>query len=191
MWIAVCLAVGAGAGEAATLNVCASGCQFSNVQSAIDAASPGDLILLRAGETFTGNLVLRAKSSSSTSYITIRSDAPLGDLPAVGVRLIPEGRAGANVSSGQLARLIGSPIDRAAPVIRTEPGAHHYQFQFLDIDGASSQGYYTLIALGQNSSSQNSSNAPHHLTFDRVYVHGDAEVGIQRGFALDGRISTS
>ena len=133
MLLAVCLAIGASATEAATLTVCASGCQFANLQGAIDAAAPGDLILLRAGETFTGNLILRAKSSTSTSYITIRSDAPLSSLPAVGVRLIPEGRAGANVGLSSLARLIGSPLDRAAPVIRTEPGAHHYQFQFVNI----------------------------------------------------------
>jgi regulation of enolase protein 1 (concanavalin A-like superfamily) len=182
--IAVTAANGA---EAANRTVCASGCQHTTVQGAIDAAAPGDVILLRAGQTFTGNIVLRAKSSTATAYITIRSDAADSMLPAPGVRLIPEGKSGANVTRGQLARLIGVASDRAAPVIRTEAGAHHYLLQFLDIDGVSSQGYYTLIALGENSTSQTLSNAPHHITFDRVYAHGHPTVGQQRGVALNGR----
>src|SRR6185369_12616435 len=70
--------------SAATLHVCASGCQFTNLQPAIDAAAPGDTILLRAGETFVGPFILRAKASS-TSWITIRSDAADSQLPAAGV----------------------------------------------------------------------------------------------------------
>ena len=54
------------------------------------------LLLLRAGETFVGNFILRAKSTSSTAFITIRSDAPDSRLPGDGVRLIPEGKPGAN-----------------------------------------------------------------------------------------------
>ena len=45
--------------EAATRRVCASGCDYRDLQQAIDAAAAGDTILLRAGETFTGHFVLR------------------------------------------------------------------------------------------------------------------------------------
>ena len=55
--------------SAATLRVCASGCTYTKLQSAIDAAQPGDTILLRAGETFVGNYTLRDKGSS-TAFIT-------------------------------------------------------------------------------------------------------------------------
>ena len=55
--------------KAATRTVCSSGCQYSGVQAAIDAAVPGDTILLRAGQTFVGNYVLRNKNTSSTLLI--------------------------------------------------------------------------------------------------------------------------
>src|SRR5204863_2191523 len=72
--------------SAATLHVCASGCEFTKLQPAIDAAAPGDAILLRAGETFVGPFILKAKPAS-TSWITIRSDAADSQLPPDGVRL--------------------------------------------------------------------------------------------------------
>lgn len=149
--VLLCLFCAATAAAAGDRSVCASGCQYSSLRAAIDAATPGDRILLRAGETFTGNFVLRAKSSTATAYITIRSDAPDSTLPETGVRLIPEGKPNTNVTRSQLARLVGSASDRAAPVIRTEAGAHHYRLQFLDVDGAASEGYYTLVALSENS----------------------------------------
>src|SRR5689334_3013032 len=58
---------------AATTTVCASGCMYSDLQAAINAAVAGDTLLLRAGETFHGNFILPAKSG--TAWITIRSDA--------------------------------------------------------------------------------------------------------------------
>src|SRR4051794_26298910 len=129
----VCVGALSGAAEAATRTVCASGCDYSNLQTAINDAVGGDVVLLRAGETFVGNFILRSKSSSSTSFITIRSDAPDSSLPADGVRLIPEGKPGANVTSSALPRLLGQGgAYKSTAVIRTEPGAHHYRLQFLD-----------------------------------------------------------
>ena len=107
------------AASAATLRVCASGCTYKTLQPAIDAAQPGDTILLRAGETFVGNFKLRDKGSS-TSFITIRSDAPDSSFPAAGVRLVPEGRTGANTARSALARLVGAGgAYKSTPVIRT------------------------------------------------------------------------
>jgi len=93
--------------SAATITVCSSGCAYSSLQSAINAAQPGDTILLRAGQTFVGNYLLPAKSSSSTAYITIRSDAADSSLPNASTRLVPSGRSGANTSTSLLARLVG------------------------------------------------------------------------------------
>ncbi|HVG31795.1 MAG TPA: hypothetical protein VM911_01885, partial [Pyrinomonadaceae bacterium] len=57
--------------RAATLTVPAGG----DLQSAINAAQPGDTILLEAGASFIGPFTLTAKSSPNTdsSYITIRT----------------------------------------------------------------------------------------------------------------------
>src|SRR4051794_11477053 len=82
--------------DAATRTVCASGCMYTSLQTAVSAALRGDTLLLRAGETFAGNIVLPNKSGAGS--ITIRSDAPDAQLPAAGVRLVPSGRTGANTA---------------------------------------------------------------------------------------------
>ena len=181
----VCVCALLGRVEAATRTVCSSGCQYSNVQNAIDDAVPGDVILLRAGQTFTGNLTLRAKSSTSTSFITIRSDAPASSLPADGVRLVPEGKPGANVSRSALARIVGYGGSwKSVPVIKTDPGAHHYRLQFLHVDGVANLGYGTLVALGENQTSN--SAAARSIVLDRVYLSGHPTKGMKRGIAVNG-----
>src|SRR5688572_12426804 len=127
-------------GDAATIRVCASGCNFATLQPALDAAVPGDTILLRAGETFVGNFVLRAKPAS-TAWITIRSDAGDSLLPDDGVRLVPSGRPGANTSRSLLPRLLGQGgVFQETPVLLTAAGAHHYLLKFLEIDGSANLG---------------------------------------------------
>lgn len=184
----VCILAVTSLSEASTRRVCASGCAYTNLQTAIDEAQPGDEILLRAGETYVGHFVLKAKDAGATAFITIRSDASDASLPAAGRRLVPEGKPGANTARAALARLVGrTGTYRAIPVIQAELGAHHYRLQFLDVDGISSEGYYTLVELGKNSTSQTLANAPHHIVLDRVYLHGHPQAGIQRGVALNGR----
>jgi len=189
VWLLVCALLVAAHAEAANRTVCRSGCQYSNLQYAIDDAVPGDVILLRAGETFTGNFVLRAKSSTATAYITIRSDAADSALPASGVRLVPPGKSGANVASGVLARLVGNGgTYKSTPVIRTASGAHHYRLEFLEVDGTANVGYETLVQLGENTSNQTTTSAsPHDIVIDRVYLHGHTSKGMKRGIALDCR----
>src|SRR5215475_2224135 len=63
-------------GQTITVNV------GGNLQSALNQARPGDVIMLQAGATFTGNFVLPNKSGSS--WIIIRSDAADAALPQPG-----------------------------------------------------------------------------------------------------------
>jgi hypothetical protein len=173
--------------EAANRTVCASGCQYSNLQAAIDAAAPGDTILLRAGQTFVGNVILRNKNTSSTQFITIRSDAPDGDLPRAGVRLIPEGKPGANTARSKLARLVGSGGTlKSTAVLRTADGAHHYRLQFLEIDGTANVGYETLVFFGSPNVTALSA-VPHSIVMDRVWMHGHPTLGMKRGLQLHSR----
>jgi hypothetical protein len=172
------------ANAATTRRVCASGCTYTDPQAAIDAAVPGDTILLRAGETFIGHFILRNKTG--TAQILIRSDAPDSDLPAAGVRLVPANRPGGTTPLSKLARLRGKGGTwRTTPLIRTENGAHNYRLQFLDIDGIAQEGYETLMALGNNTSQTTTSLAPRALVLDRLYVHGDPARGQKRCLALD------
>jgi hypothetical protein len=166
---------------AATLRVCSSGCQFSGLQPALDAAAPGDTILLAAGQTFVGPFILRAKPGGS-AWITIRSDAPDSLLPADGVRLVPMGRPGGNTPRELLPRLIGqSGPHVTTPVLRTDPGAHHYVLKFLEVDGSANLGFETLIAIGENSTAP----VAYDFVIDRVYAHGHPSKGQKRGLALN------
>jgi hypothetical protein len=166
--------------RAATLTVCASGCAYTDIQPAIDAAQYGDTILLRAGQTFVGHYKLRAKSG--TGWITIRSDASVAQLPPAGTRLIPAGRSGANTSLSLLARIVGrGGLYKTTPLLRTEPGAHGYRIQYIDFDGVAQLGYETLIMLGDDTAA-----APaYDLALEHVYIHGHKYKGQKRGIALN------
>src|SRR5690349_19020744 len=95
--------------HAATIVVPASG----DLQAALDAAQPGDVITLEPNATYTGNFVLPNKGDA-TDYITIRSAAPDAALPEAGVRMTP-------AYAAQLPK-IKSPNAFAA--VQTAPGAH-------------------------------------------------------------------
>jgi hypothetical protein len=178
--VLVCLLWGIDA-EAATLRVCSSGCQFSSLQAAIDAAALGDTILLAAGQTFVGPFILRAKPAGS-QWITIRSDTSDSLLPAAGVRLVPSDRPGGNTPRHLLARLVGQGGALiTTPVVRTAPGAHHYILKFLEIDGSAMAGFETLISFGDNQAT----GVPSDLVIDRVYAHGHPSKGQKRGIALN------
>ena len=179
---AFALLVGAAApASAATRTVCASGCSYTNLQAAIDAAVYGDVILLRAGQTYRGHYVLRAKSGSGV--IEIRSDASSG-LPPAGTRLVPSDRPGGNTSRSLLPRLVGlGDRYKTMPLISTEPGAHGYLLRFLEFDGEAHLGYETLIQIGEDTTV----TPPYDITFDRVYIHGDRYRGQKRGITLNAR----
>ena len=174
----------AGSADAATLTVCRSGCGYSSFQAALNAATPGDTILLRAGETFVGNFTLPAKGSS-TAFITIRSDAADSQLPPDGVRLVPSDRSGSNTSRSLLPRLLGQGgVYKTTPVLRTAAGAHHYLLKFVEIDGSASEGYETIVRLGDDKAD---TAIAHDIVMDRVYVHGHRYRGQKRGITLNGQ----
>ena len=179
---AVCLSAGLVMdATAATRTVCASGCSYNSIQAAIDAASYGDVILLRAGETFVGHYTLRAKSGSG--WIEIRSDAPDSSLPSAATRLVPSDRGG-STPRNRLARLVGrGDRYKTAPIIRTEPGAHGYVIRFVEVDGEAQLGYETLVQVGEDTTA----TPPYDITFDRVYIHGHPYKGQKRGVTLNGR----
>jgi Carbohydrate binding module (family 6) len=155
----------------ATLTVTTGG----SLQAAIDAAQPGDTIVLQAGATFTGPFTLRAKNG--TAYITIRSSTADSLLPPAGTRITP-------AHSSLLAKIRPGASGSA---IRTVPGASYWRLQFLEILPSSSTSGTTLVEFGSaGTSSQSSlSQVPHHLVIDRCYVHGNPSYGYRRGLALN------
>jgi hypothetical protein len=149
-----------------------------SLQSALNAAQPGDVIMLEAGATFLGNFTLPVKGGSNV--ITIRSSAPDTVLPGAGTRITPAFSA--------LLPKIQSP--NTAPALATAPGTHHWRLQFLEF-GANQYGYGEIIQLGDGSSAQNQlSQVPYEIVVDRAYVHGDPTIGQKRGIALNARAVT-
>src|SRR5438445_4096692 len=123
----------------ATLFVPAGG----NLQAALDAAHPGDVVTLQAGATFTGPFTLPA--NAGTSWIIVRSAAPDTSLPAAGVRIDP--------SYAPVLPKIVSP--GPAPALQTAPGAHHFRFIGVEFTVAPAVALnYGLVALGDGSAAQ-------------------------------------
>jgi PKD repeat protein len=169
------LACGVVSAEAATIYVGEGG----NLQEALDAAQPGDTILLQEGAEFVGNFVLPAKTGEG--WIIVRTSAPDGVLPADGVRIHP-------AHAPLLARLRSSMLDTA--VLRTAPGAHHWDIRFLEF-GANPSGAGDIIQLGDGSSAQNAlAMVPHDIVLNHVYVHGDPLVGQKRCIAINAAYVT-
>ena len=167
---AVCLAAGAAASaEAATLTVSSGG----SLQAALNAAKPGDTIVLQAGATFTGNYVLPVKTG--TSYITVRSSLLA---PGAGVRVTP-------TSAAPLAKIKAAGT---LPAIRTAAGAHHWRLQLLEIIG-NDAGVGEVVRLGTGAETTTSSH-PRLITIERAYIHGHPTRGAKRGVALNSGNTT-
>ena len=163
-----------GAGSQATITVRAG----EDLQAAIDEAQFGDTIVVEAGATYTGPLHLRDKgvgTGHDADYITIRTS----DLTGIA-------REGERVNPSQQARSmprIVSPNEQAA--VNTEPQAHHYKFVGLEFAPAPNAKYvYNLIDLGEGNYTS-LAQFPHHLVFDRCYVHSTGLNRARRGFALN------
>jgi hypothetical protein len=145
-----------------------------DLQKAINDAQPGDVILLQAGATFSGNFTLPKKSG--TGWITIRTSAQ--DLPPEGGRIGP-------VHASRLAKIM-SP--NGSPAIQTAPGAavSHYRLMGLEVTFATSGWNSGLVVFGDGTSGQSSlSQVPHDLVLDRSYVHGHPGRPITRCVVLN------
>ncbi len=161
--------------NAATLTVGPGG----NLQTAINAAKPGDTIVLTAGATYTGTFTLPVPPAGS-GFITIRTAAD-SRLPAPGKRIQPAVHASllAKIRSGN-----------TSPAIVTAPGAHHWRLELLEI-GPNPAGGDDMIRLGRGGSDQTTLDVvAHDLVIDRCYIHGDPLTAQKRGIALNSASTT-
>jgi hypothetical protein len=153
---------------AATHTVPAGG----DLQAALNAARAGDVIVLAAGATYTGNF--RLPVTSGDRFITIRTGGGR-QLPAAGTRIDP--------THAPLLAKLQSPNTSAA--LATAPGAHHWRIELVEFL-ANAKGMGDIIRLGDGGSAQTDlAHLPRHLVLDRVYIHGDPAVGQKRGIALN------
>ncbi len=168
--LSLALLASAKTSEATTFTVNAGG----DLQAAINAAQPGDTILLQAGATFTGNYKLPAKGGST--YITIRSAAADSSLPAAGVRITP----------GYASLLPKIRATSNGPAMKVMSGATYWRLMFLEFLPSSSTTAANLVEFGGAGTGQSTLSAvPQHLIMDRCYLHGDPAYGQRRGLSLN------
>jgi len=151
-----------------------------DLQGAIRNARFGDTILLQAGATFTGPLMLPDKGAGTgtdADYITIRT-ANLSGISAEKERVKPD---------SSMARIVAPG---SSPAIATQEQAHHYKFIGVEFAPAQNSDHiYNLIDLGA-SDYRSILQFPHHLVFDRCYVHSTGLNKARRGFALNSGETT-
>jgi len=144
------------------------------LQVVINAAQPGDVIVLTAGVTYTGNFTLPNQSGSGWIYIV---SSALASLPAPGTRVTP-------AVAAFMPKIVTSNL---MPAILTAQGAHHYRFVGIEITTtwASTSGSNFGLVQIDTSSPSSVDQLPHHFTFDRCYIHGTVSGNVRRGIAMN------
>jgi hypothetical protein len=150
-----------------------------DLQAALHAAQPGDVIELQAGATFTGNFILPRKPG--TDWIHIRSSAH-ALLPRPGTRVFP--------AHASLMPRIETP--NRTPAITTAAAAHHFRFVGIELTARGdtrSKGPYSdnnVVYLESQGGQTALGQVPTDIVFDRCYVHGTRTGNVRRGIAMNG-----
>jgi len=145
-----------------------------DLQAALDAAGPGDEIVLDAGATFTGNFTLPATAAGDP--IVVRS-SDLADLPPEGQRVSP-------ADAADMPR-IESPDNLGA--VTTEAGASEWRFVGIEFGVAPAVPLNTgIVRLGDGSETRKE-DLPSDIVVDRCWLHGNPTADARRGVALNGR----
>jgi hypothetical protein len=149
-----------------------------DLQAALRLARLGDTIVLPAGAIYTGPIILPFKgpgTGTAADYITIRT-SDLSGISAEGERIKPA------LHARRMPKIV-APREKAA--VATEPGAHHYKFIGVEfLPGANASYVYNVVDLG-SSDYTSTAQSPHHLVFDRCYIHSTGLNRARRGFALN------
>lgn len=154
-----------------------------NLQAAINAAQPGDVIALANGATFAGTFTLPNKNTTSTKWITIRP-ANTSGLPPEGSRMTP-----AIAASAQLPIVLATTNLGA---FNTLLGAHHYRIIGLEISVTpTNSGNTGLIRFGDGGGGGQTSLplVAHDLVLDRVFLHGTTTQNVRRAVSLQSATS--
>jgi hypothetical protein len=143
-----------------------------NLQAAINAAQPGDTLMLEAGATFSGPIVLPVTAGSD--WIVIRTSTPDSGFVAPGMRVSP-------AHAPQMAKLVAG-----STVVTVAPGAHHFRLIGLEI--TATPGSYANAMIDLTVQTTTAADLAHDIVIDRVYLHADP-VGGRRGVALNSKSS--
>src|ERR1700757_753702 len=161
---------------------------MASLQSALNSARCGDTILLQAGATFQGTVVLPAKNCDDSHWIILRTSAPDSALPPEGTRLTPcyagvtslPGRPSfACSSSRNVLAKIAFPGTGSGPIVLAD-GATHYRLIGLELTRTAPKAIVYNLVINQSGGTND------HIVIDRSWLHGTAHDETQRGVALVG-----
>lgn len=146
----------------------------TELQLALNAASLGDVIILRAGDTFTGNFTLTSRSGTGWLYII---SSELASLPAEDTRVTPE-------DAVNMPKLT-SPTE-LNPVLIIEPGVENCRFVGIELttDYASTASVqYGLVRVGWDNVNAGLliGDPANNIVLDRCFVHGTSTGNIRDG----------
>lgn len=139
-----------------------------SVQTAIDDAAYGDVIVLQAGSTYTGKFTLPNRGGGSAYTYIVSSACPeIGGtgLPAAGTRVTG--------NSGMAAILCPGTGGYYTPAVYADNGADHFRFIGIEFTAPinSVNPCYWMIQFGDNSTIVTATDIPSHMIVDRCYVH--------------------
>jgi hypothetical protein len=151
----------------ATIKVAAGG----DLQAAFNRAKPGDTIALPAGAEFVGNFELTEKSG----YVHVVTESL--DVPP-GTRVKPE----------DAAKMAKIRTPNAFPAIQTKHRASFWRFIGVEITNSRANLVTTnIVQLQPGGKMTGPDDMPHHIIFDRVYIHGNPGDKARRGIRQGGR----
>jgi hypothetical protein len=143
-----------------------------DLQAALNAAQPGDRVILSPGATYTGNFILPKKVGEGT--IVVRPRRLVG---------LPEGQRTGPEDAAAMPR-IQTPNSWGA--VTTAAGAHDWRFvgiEFGIVPGTPQN--YGVVRLGEGDESR-MGDLPSDIVVDRCWVHGNATGNSRRGVSLNG-----
>jgi hypothetical protein len=156
--------------EGHTIKVAGGG----DLQSALNAARPGDEVSIQPGAEFKGNFVLPKKDANqNVRWITITTQS--AELPGAGTRITP-------ASAGLMPKLVSI---NAAPALAAAPGAGGYRIIGIEITADPAvKSSYGAVRLGEGSETA-IDQLPHDIIIDRCFIHGLPTANMRRGIALN------
>lgn len=152
----------------------------ANLQQYLDAAQPGDNLILPQGATYKGNFVLPVKVprlGTAADYISI---VTAGFGPLFGQRRVTPADAPG------MAKIVDP--GNGLPAFRAPIYSHYWRLVGLEVFPATpNTQIFDLIAIGSYGSDQNTlDKAPHHFVFNKCYIHGWPNANFKRGISMNG-----
>jgi hypothetical protein len=153
----------------------------SNFQTTLNNANPGDVIVMQAGHSWTGNFALPNKGANADPIYIISS----------ALSSLPDGKRVASGNHVYMPKIVST---NSSAALYSTFGCNNYRFAGIEFDKPSTN-TVGLIMMGYNSGHAypadyptGVSQLPYNITFDRCIMRSSSDsVEVLRGIMLGGR----